>query len=73
MICETIKIKNLDGFIIINESDFDDEKHELFFEKELKEGSVEWLKSELKSLGVEFPECAKKTELNYLLDSKLEE
>lgn len=31
--CATVKIKSKDGYIIINESDFDDKKHTLFVEK----------------------------------------
>ena len=29
----TVKVKHRDGFIIMNESDFDESKHELFIEE----------------------------------------
>lgn len=74
MICSTVNICAANGsYIVINESDFDEDKHEIFEPKELKEGSVDWLKAELAVLEVEVPDGAKKADLEILLDDALAE
>ena len=58
------------GFVEINESDFDPEKHVLFEEKE-KSLTVEEIKAALFEKGVDIPVGAKKAELKALLDSSV--
>ena len=76
--CKTVRIKATDPeqgkFVVINESDFDDKKHELFVEEEQssvsdKSLTVDQIKEQLKTLGIGFPESAKKADLLYLLES----
>lgn len=42
----TVKIKHKDGYAIINESDFDPDKHELFDAKPKKSGRPRKVKGE---------------------------
>ncbi len=72
MKCPTVKVYCDGVYMVINESDFDKDAHELFVEKDgPNEGTVEWIKGELASLEVEIPEGAKKAELQELLDASL--
>ena len=70
----TVKVKdNNDGYYIINESDFDEAKHELFDQvKAEKEGSVPWLKQQLDEMGIKYSDSDKKTDLKSLYDSNVE-
>lgn len=75
--CETVKVNfdNEQGFVIINKSDMN-ESYSVYGEKakdEPKEGSVAWIKSELKSLGVEFDDSDSKGDLKALLELSLED
>ena len=65
----TVKIKNGDDFIIINESDFDETIHTLF-EDVNGDGRVtkDELIQTLKDAGVEFKQSMKKSELQDLVD-----
>lgn len=67
----TVKVKDAtDGFYVINESDFDEEKHELFESvKELKKGSTAWYKQQLDEMNVEYSDSDKKADLKALYDS----
>ena len=73
-VIEILKVKDeKDGYYIINESDFDKEKHELFDQvKAEKEGSVPWLKQELDQMGIKYSDSDKKTDLKSLYDSNVE-
>jgi len=73
MRCATVKICNgNDSYAVINESDFDSEKHEMYEESEEsnepKEGSKSWLQDELRKLNIEFNDNDKKDVLKSLLD-----
>ena len=58
------------GFVEINESDFDPDKHELFKEEQKEKAlTVEELKAALTEKGIAIPEGAKKSELKALLES----
>ena len=58
------------GFVEINESDFDHEKHEIFKEEQKEKAlTVEELKNALAEKGIAIPEGAKKAELKALLES----
>ena len=58
------------GFVEINESDFDPEKHELFnAEPKEKALTVEEIKAALAEKGIAIPDGAKKAELKALLES----
>ena len=76
MSCPTVKIQcdNEQGFIIINESDFDEGSHELFEEKTNedsgpKEGSKAWHVIQLTELGAEFDDSQPAKELKELFES----
>lgn len=78
---KTIKVKAWDpeqgDHVVINEADFDAEKHELFEEsgapKKPSDGlKVDDLKAALTAKGVEIPEGAKKADLAALLDGAAE-
>ena len=57
-----------------NESDFDEEKHELFEAvKEVKKGSTAWYKQQLDELGVEYSDSDKKADLKAVYDSATED
>ena len=75
MILPTVKVKDTkDGYYVINESDFDKEKHELFESvKELKKGSTAWYKQQLDEMNVEYSDSDKKTDLKALYDSNTED
>lgn len=75
--CPVVKIKSDSveaGFIVINESDFDEKVHELFVEDD--EGAkkadltVAQIKEALAAKGVEIPEGAKKADLLALLNAE---
>ena len=70
----TVKVKDdKDSYYIINESDFDDKKHELFDQvKAEKEGSVGWYKQQLDEMDVKYSDSDKKTDLKSLYDSNVE-
>ena len=59
---DTVKIKDdANSFIVINESDFDKEKHELFTsDSDAKKRSVKWYQKELDSMNVEYSDQDKK-------------
>lgn len=69
--CKTVKIKSdapgHDGHIVINESDFDPEKHELL-DGPKKLGIAE-LRAALTAKGVAFDAETKKADLQALLDA----
>jgi hypothetical protein len=72
----TIRIKsepsedNPLGFIVINESDFDADKHELFdAEPVAKPLGIAELRDTLTARGIEFDPTAKKADLQALLDA----
>lgn len=73
----TVKICDGHGdYIVINESDFDADKHDLYqadkpaaTADDLKEGSVAWYKAELTARGVEIPQGAKKGDLKALYEA----
>ena len=46
----TIKVKNEDGFMIINEADFDSKQHELFSEEEASSSSATTMEEAFKGL-----------------------
>lgn len=79
MQCETVRIvaeksdDNESGFIVINKSDFDADKHELFDaepgEPEAPALTAKQMKEALTTLGVEFKPNANKAELQALLDA----
>lgn len=71
--CPTVKVKadNEQGFVVINESDFDKETQMLFGDESegVKKLSVAEIRDALTAKGVEIPEGAKKAELQALLDA----
>lgn len=70
--CPTIKVKadNEQGFMVINESDFDEKAHEAFeSENDAKKMTVAEIKEALIEKGIEIPDGAKKAELQALLDA----
>jgi len=71
--CPTVKVKceNDQGFMIINESDFDKESHEIFNEEDAapKEGSKGWHALKLTELGIEFDPAQSAKELKELFES----
>lgn len=73
--CKTIKIKpsheSQGDYVLINESDFDASKHELFEvdPEGAKKATVAELREALTAKGIEIPEGAKKAELQALLDA----
>lgn len=76
MRCPTVKVKcdNEQGFYIINESDFDKDKYELFSKVEQKEIKIKpntqaWFAAKLNEKGVEFDVEASRKELKELYDS----
>ena len=78
---ETVKIKtevtegNPHGYIVINKTDFDADKHEVHEENAQKEPAdmtVKELQAALKEKGVEIPEGAKKADLVALLTKPAE-
>jgi hypothetical protein len=76
MRCNTIKINfdNEQGFIIINEDDFNEEIHTNFDEsdqnsKAAKEGTKAWYIEKLTEAGIEFDENAKVKDLKALLEA----
>lgn len=75
MRCPTVNVNfdNEQGFIIINEDDFDKEIHEIFKQKEktttVKEGSKAWYALKLTELGIEFKVTQSAKELKELFDS----
>lgn len=79
MKCETVTIETEAGPVIINKSDFDEDKHKLAkVEKaeqdELKEGSKPWLKAQLDAAGIEYESSASKGDLEemYMALSEVE-
>ncbi len=75
MKCPTVKVTcdNEQGFYVINESDFDKNEHELFSEckepKEPKEGTINWYKSKLDAMSIEYSDTDKKPDLKELFDA----
>lgn len=71
----TVKVKDAqDGYYVINESDFDKEKHELFeSSKEPKKGSTGWYKQQLDEMNIEYSDSDKKADLKVLYDSNTED
>lgn len=69
----TVKVKDgNDGFYIINESDFNDDIHELFEKQnDLKQHSVDWYKKELDLIKVEYLPTDKKADLKVLYDNSI--
>lgn len=67
MNCPTVKVKtdNEQGFIIINESDFEEDLHELYVDKaqEPNEGTKDWYKSKLDEMNIEYGDNSSKAEL----------
>jgi hypothetical protein len=62
------------GFVIINESDFDADKHELFdAEPVAKPLTIAELRDALTARGIEFDPSAKKADLQALLDAASKE
>jgi hypothetical protein len=76
--CEVVKVKssapdNEQGYYLLNKSDFQEGVHELFDVDEAQEPAkklgVAELREALNAKGIEFPEGAKKAELQALLDA----
>lgn len=75
---ETVRIESdaegTDGFIVINKSDFDPEKHTLFDEEPEDDSGSKWtvktLKARLAELGTAIPRNASKAELIALLPAE---
>lgn len=65
----TVRIHHTDypEGVVINESDFDEDKHELYGSGE-KKMTVAEIKEALEAKGIEIPEGAKKAELKALLE-----
>lgn len=63
--------KDQGDFVLINEEDFDSEKHELFdvADEGAKKATVAELREALTAKGVDIPEGAKKAELQALLEA----
>lgn len=70
-----VKVKDdNDGYYIINESDFNENIHELFEQSlEVKEGSVDWYKQKLDEMKVEYSPSDKKKELKELYNSNIQD
>jgi hypothetical protein len=69
--CPTIRASDGEGsFVVINESDFNADEHELFdaAAPALSKGTVDWYKAELTAHSVEFDDDAKKADLKRLHD-----
>jgi hypothetical protein len=75
-ICPVVTIETENGPVEINKSDFDPEMHELFgvgkADKEPKEGTVDWYKSQLDELGVDWSEASLKDDYIALYDEHKE-
>lgn len=71
----TVKVKDAkDSYYIINESDFDEEKHELFeAAKEIRKGSTAWYRQQLDEMNIEYSDSDKKADLKALYDSGTED
>lgn len=73
--CPTVKVvaENEQGFVIINESDFDAQKHELHGQEQAKapatKKGIAELREALTAAGVEFAEDAKKADLQAMFDA----
>ena len=57
------------GFVVINESDFDEKVHELYVEPQAGALKVAELKALLDAKGIKYEPTAKKAELQALLDA----
>lgn len=68
---KTVAVVNGDlpgGHMMINECDFDEDKHKLYQPPEIKEGTVEWYRHALDGLGIEYDADAKKADLKEMYD-----
>lgn len=73
MSCPTIKVKydNEQGSCIINESDFDESKHELFTEDKeikIKANTQAWFAAKLNEKGIEFDVDASRKDLKAIYE-----
>jgi hypothetical protein len=69
--CPTVRVSDDGGsFVVINESDFNADEHELFdaAAPALRKGTTDWYKAELTAHSVEFDDDAKKADLKRLHD-----
>jgi hypothetical protein len=72
-ICPVVTIETENGPVEINESDFDPKNQELYSEeKEPKEGTVDWYKSQLDELGIDWSEANLKDDYIALYDEHKE-
>lgn len=72
--CPTVRVKadNEQGFIVINESDFDEAEHELLYPTDsegVKVMTAGQLRDALTAKGIDIPVGAKKADLRALLDA----